>query len=120
MNLENFKPEQSEERSLLEKIAGKCEEVIDNLSSLDEPVESPYSSGFDKDHPMPTYSQLRDAGFSDHLANQILYGTHSYSDKELFQALYSPHPVDAYNRMVEAKAEQMMKRLDDRLNSCLE
>lgn len=56
MNLENFKPEQSEERSLLEKIAGKCEEVIDSLSSLDEPVESPYSSGFDKDHPMPTYS----------------------------------------------------------------
>lgn len=73
---------------------------------------NPYSSGFDKDHPMPTYDQLRNAGFSEYLANQILHGTHSYSDKELFNVLYSEDPVNAYNQMMEAKVNAALERSD--------
>lgn len=117
MNLESIKPDQNNEGSILGKIIDKCSHPFESLSSMNEPLESPYASGFDNEHPMPTYDQLRNAGFSDYLANQILYGAHSYSDKELFNVLYSPNPVEAYNKMMEAKVEASLKKSDDLINS---
>ena len=74
---------------------------------------SPYSSGFDEEHPMPTYDELRNAGFSDYLSNQILYGEdHCYSQRELFNALYSGNPLEAYNEMMEGKVNDALNRSD--------
>lgn len=76
-------------------------------------LSSAYSSGFDSDHPMPTYDELRNAGFSDYLANQILYGgTHCYSQKELYEALYSDDPLSAYNDMMNSKVNDALERSD--------
>ena len=36
----------------------------DTLGTLGA-THSPFSSGFDAEHPMPTYEELRNAGFSD-------------------------------------------------------
>lgn len=110
MDFENIKDGLDKTTTALENLVSGDTSSEVNLSSIDEPIENPYSSGFDKDHPMPTYDQLRNAGFSDYLANQILYGTHVYSDKELFNALYSPDPVAAYNDMVHAKIEQRQEK----------
>lgn len=74
---------------------------------------SPYESGFDMEHPMPSYAELRNAGFSHHVASQIIYGVHSYSDKELFHVLYeADDPVKAYNEMVGSKARAAMDKTD--------
>ena len=75
---------------------------------------SPFESGFDAEHPMPTYDQLRNAGFSEYLAKNILYGErHSYSQKELFQCLYeSDDPVKAYNEMMDAKVKESTRKTD--------
>lgn len=116
MNLENLAPSQKDENGILEKLSINTQ-PLENLYSMNEPLENPYTSGFDKKHPMPTYDQLRNAGFSDYLANQILYGTHSYSDKELFNVLYSSNPVEAYNKMMEEKVEVTLKKSDDLINS---
>lgn len=76
-------------------------------------TDSPFDSGFDDKHPMPTYDQLRNAGFSEYLANQILHGvTHCYSQRELHDVLYSDDPVGNYNAMVEAKAQAALNRAD--------
>lgn len=109
MNIENI-TEEASRTSQLEKLADSGTLQGKSLSSINEPIENPYASGFDKDHPMPTYDQLRNAGFSDNLANQILYGTHSYSDKELFNVLYSPDPVSAYNQMMESKVNAALDK----------
>lgn len=79
---------------------------------------SPFSSGFDVEHPFPTYEELRNAGFSDHLARSISEGgVHSYSDKELFHVIYeSEDPVAAYNEMMEAKARHAMDKADELIN----
>lgn len=76
---------------------------------------SPFESGFDAEHPMPTYDQLRNAGFSDYLAKSILYkDTHTYSQKELFHCLYeSDDPVKAYNEMMDAKIKASSARTDE-------
>ena len=76
---------------------------------------NPYESGFDAEHPMPTYDQLRNAGFSEYLANNILYGeSHTYSQKELFHCLYeSDDPVKAYNEMMDAKVKASIAKTDE-------
>ena len=116
MDIENLKQTLSEVISPLEKIIRK-EPPVETLDSLNKPVENPYESGFDKDHPKPTYDQLRNAGFSDYLANQILHGKHSYSDKELFNVLYSPNPVEAYNKMIKTKVDKFISETDELLKS---
>lgn len=74
---------------------------------------SPFSSGFDDEHPMPSYDELRNAGFSDYLSNQILYGVdHCYSQRELFNALYSDNPLEAYNEMMDGKVNDVLSRSD--------
>ena len=77
-------------------------------------THSPFSSGFDAEHPMPTNEELRNAGFSDYLAHNISEGlSHSYSDNELFHVLYeSDDPVAAYNEMVEDKAQVALDKAD--------
>lgn len=76
-------------------------------------VDNQFSSGFDAEHPMLTFEQLRNAGFSNHMANQILYGdNHVYSQRELFEVLYSEHPLEAYNQMIEAKAAAVLSKAD--------
>ena len=75
---------------------------------------SPFDSGFDAEHPMPTYDQLRNAGFSDYLAHQITGGlSHSYSQRELFHCLYeSEDPVKAYNEMMDEKVKDSIAKTD--------
>ena len=72
----------------------------------------PFSSGFDAEHPMPSYDQLRNAGFSDHVANSILNTDqhHTYSQRELHDVLYSDNPLEAYNQMMSAKAQAHFQR----------
>lgn len=89
---------------------GEC-----TLGSMFSKVSSnPFDSGFDADHPMPTYDQLRNAGFSDYLARNILSGdSHTYSQKELFHCLYeSDDPLKAYNEMMDAKVQGAIEKAD--------
>ncbi len=76
------------------------------------------SSAFDEEHPMPDYDQLRDIGFSPYIANQIINGTHHcYSELELYHVLYdSNNPVDAYNNLMESKAEIAINNADKLIN----
>ena len=75
---------------------------------------SPFASGFDAEHPMPTYDQLRNAGFSDYLAHQITGGlSHCYSQRELYHCLYeSEDPVKAYNEMMEDRVQKTIAKTD--------
>lgn len=99
----------SDKNDSVSEIATK-EEQLDSLFKKN----SPYESGFDAEHPMPTYDQLRNAGFSDLIANSILSGSsHSYSQKELFHCLYeSDDPVKAYNEMMDAKVKDSIRKTD--------
>ena len=117
MDFEKFKESLSEVISPLENIIAKESTPLESLTTLNKPIDNPYESGFDEEHPMPTYDQLRNAGFSDYLANQILHGKHSYSDKELFNVLYSPDPVEAYNQMMKAKVDKHIAETDELLKS---
>lgn len=107
-----------EEFSRYDDVAGKMnEEKADEYGFIpDESLAAsadPYASGFDEEHPKPTYQQLRNAGFSKFEANQILYGPHdSYSEKELFECLYSDHPKEAYDAMMRRKTDEMLERID--------
>lgn len=74
---------------------------------------SPYESGFDEDHPLPTYDELRNAGFTDFEAKQITYHTYTvFSERELFEVLYSENSKEAYDAMMHKK----LNTLDDRVN----
>lgn len=74
---------------------------------------NPYASGFDEEHPLPTYDELRNAGFTDFEAKQITYHTYTvFSERELFEALYSENPKEAYDAMMHEK----LNTLDDRVN----
>lgn len=90
-------------------------------NSLDEGVsmqaKSVFESGFDLEHPMPTYDQLRNAGFSKEQAYGIAFGpSHVYSDRELFHCLYeSDDPVKAFNEMMTAKAKARIESIEDYL-----
>lgn len=77
-------------------------------------ASNPYASGFDDEHPIPTYKELRNAGFTDFEANQIIYGTYtSFSEKELFECLYgSDNPKEAYDAMMQEKAAELSSKID--------
>lgn len=87
---------------------------IDHTSLLGSSHHGVFESGFDAEHPLPTYDQLRNAGFSEYLANQISNGgPHSYSEKELFHVLYeTDNPVEEYNKMMEIKAQHAIDKAD--------
>ena len=91
--------------------------IEDSTGSLGA-SHNPFSSGFDAEHPLPSYEELRNAGFSDYLARHISEGgCHSYSDRELFHVLYeSEDPVAAYNEMMEDKAQHIMDKTDSLIN----
>lgn len=95
--------------SSLDRIDGMIEEDISNN------VCSPYDSGFDDEHPIPSYKELRNAGFTDFEAKQIIYGNHEiYSDKELYDCLYgSENPKEAYDAMIRKKTDEAMNKIDD-------
>lgn len=77
---------------------------------------NPYESGFDEEHPLPTYDELRNAGFTDFEAKQITYHTYTvFSEKELFEVLYSENPKEAYDAMMRKKLDD----LDDHINTIL-
>lgn len=66
-------------------------------------------SGFDDEHPFPTYDELRNAGFDSDLAEHIIDRSchHTYSEKELFHVIYeSDDPLSAYNEMMHEKLQQ--------------
>lgn len=82
--------------------------------SLSKGIENnPYASGFDEEHPLPTYEELRNAGFTDFEAKQITYHTYTvFSEKELFDVLYSENPKEAYDAIMHEKLDD----LDDHIN----
>lgn len=88
-----------------------------HLSSLGS-TNDPYSSGFDSEHPVPSYEQLRNAGFSENIAHRIAEGgSHSYSQKELFHVLYEcDDPVQAYDEMMAVKANAVIASTDKLIN----
>lgn len=92
--------------------------ALDDTTGTLGASHSPFSSGFDADHPLPSYEELRNAGFSDYLARNISEGgCHSYSDRELFHVLYeSEDPVAAYNEMMDAKAQHAIDKADALIN----
>lgn len=97
-------------------------EIAANRDGVSESISesrrlSPFESGFDAEHPMPTFEQLRNAGFSEHVAHNIAMGmSHSYSKRELYHCLYeSDDPVKAYNEMMEAKVKEAIAKTDKAL-----
>lgn len=74
--------------------------------------------GFDAEHPMPTYDQLRNGDFSDYLAHNITSGlSHSYSESKLCHCFYeSDDPLKAYNEMMEAKVRDSIAKTDKLIN----
>lgn len=91
---------------------------IDDSTGTLGASHNPFSSGFDVEHPLPLYEELRNAGFSDYLARHISEGgCHSYSDRELFHVLYeSEDSAAAYNEMMDAKAQHTIDRADALIN----
>lgn len=64
---------------------------------------------FDIENPMPTYKELKDAGFSDEEAIYILDELieHPYTKWELLLCLYeSDDPVKAYKELLETKKQE--------------
>ena len=104
--------------SLMSPIEGLESGTVDDSLGTSGAAHSPFSSGFDAEHPMLSYEELRNAGFSDYLAHNIAEGlSHSYSDKELFHVLYeSDDPVAAYNEMMEDKAQVALDKADALIN----
>ena len=112
MNEEQLSPLDDLQDDTFSSINNPDEDVLGGV--LNHKGLSPFDSGFDAEHPMPTYAQLRNAGFSDYLAHHISGGlSHAYSQKELFHCLYeSEDPVKAYNEMMDAKARDAMAKTD--------
>ena len=46
-------------------------ETIEDSTGTLGASHNPFSSGFDAEHPLPSYDELRNAGFSDYLARHI-------------------------------------------------
>ncbi len=107
--MEQFNPEQPEVKNKLEEMADNVKASFDNIN---DPVDNPYASGFDEEHPVPTYDQLRNAGFTDYEAKLITSHTYStYSEKELFEVLYSENPKEAYDAMMRQKLDELDKKI---------
>ena len=87
-------------------------------NSIHESTKS-FESGFDLEHPMPNFEQLKNMGFSTTMANKILYNTsHVYSQRELYQCLYeSDDPVKAYNEMMSKKAKAQIDKTEEFLRN---
>lgn len=104
--------------SLMSPTEGLESGTVDDSLGTSVAAHSPFSSGFDAEHPMLSYEELRNTGFSDYLAHNIAEGlSHSYSDKELFHVLYeSDDPVAAYNEMMEDKAQVALDKADALIN----
>ena len=80
MNEEQFNPLDDLQSDPLSVITNPNDDMLGGV--FNHKGLSPFDSGFDADHPMPTYDQLRNAGFSDYLAHQITDGLfHCYSQK---------------------------------------
>ena len=112
MNEEQFNPMDDLQNDSLSSIYNTDEDLIGGV--FRHRNLSPFDSGFDAEHPMPTYDQLRNAGFSEHLARNIISGlSHSYSQRELYHCLYeSDDPLKAYNEMMEAKVQDSIAKTD--------
>ena len=95
------------------------DEQFDIISDHDFPIMDGELSGdvpndfdpsiIDIDNPMPTYKELRDAGFNDEEAKNILDESivHPYSKWELFLCLYeSDDPVKTYKELLESKKQE--------------
>lgn len=91
-----------------------------------------FGSGFDAEHPYPTFEQLCEAGFRSEVAfsiseeyrNPYSNAHHPYTKRELYHVLYeSDDPVKAYNEMMEEKFRKKLdkfdKALDDVINKYL-
>lgn len=93
---------------------GELQGIVDNTPDIFGSSHYSFSSGFDDEHPFPSYEELKDMGFSDYLARNITEGEeHSYSNGELFHVLYeSEDPVAAYNDMMETKAHDAIEKAD--------
>lgn len=100
-------------------LIGRClsENTFENEIINSSSVSSPYDSGFDDEHPIPSYKELRNAGFTDFEAKKIIYGDHEmYSDKELYECLYeSDDPKASYDAMIKEKTDEMFRKIDDRI-----
>ncbi len=112
MNGEQFNPLDDLQNESFSSINNPDEDMLGSV--FNHKRLSPYDSGFDAEHPMPTYDQLRNAGFSDYLAHQITGGlSHCYSQRELFHCLYeSEDPVKAYNEMMDGKVQDSIAKTD--------
>lgn len=111
-----------EKEQLASDMEGFTHEITANRDGVSESISesrnlSPFESGFDAEHPMPTFEQLRNAGFSEHVAHSIAMGlSHSYSKRELYHCLYeSDDPVKAYNEMMDAKVKEAIAKTDKAL-----
>lgn len=89
--------------------------VNQNEDLLGMSHNSPFDSGFDAEHPFPTYEQLRNAGFSSEVAHNMIDGhDHAYSQKELYHVLYeSDDPLTAYNEMMYGKVQETCEKTDE-------
>lgn len=96
----------------IEEKMERCEMPTESEVVLGRFRESPYESGFDAEHPLPTYEQLRNAGFTNNEARIIRYGHNAnYSQKELYKVLYeSDDPVKAYRKMIKEKVDELINR----------
>ncbi len=63
---------------------------------------------------MPSFEELQNMGFSDHIAHGMLNPDmpHSYTQQELQIVLSSDNPLEAYNQMMDAKANVAMAKAD--------
>lgn len=94
---------------------GELDGIVDTPHDPFGSSDNPLGSVFDDEHPFPSYEELRNAGFSEHLARNITNGgCHSYTNEELFHVLYeSEDPVAAYNEMMDIKAHIALDKADE-------
>ena len=77
------------------------------------PSDVPFTGSFEG-FVMPSFEELQDMGFSDHIAHGMLNPDmpHSYTQQELQTVLSSDNPLEAYNKMMDAKAHAAMAKAD--------
>lgn len=83
----------------------------------DEPIlANHFASGFDAEHPMLTFAELRNAGFSGETATRIIHGIHDYSERELFHCFYeSEDPHEAFLELERQKMRELIFRTDQNI-----
>lgn len=98
----------------MDDIQSTGDEINESTEILGSSTHTYTNSVFDDEHPLPSYEELRNAGFSEYLAHHISEGDcHSYSDSELYHVLYeSENPVTAYNDMMDGKAQAAINKAD--------